>query len=253
MNTQADRYNQDSTYSKIYAHRTSDAYQASHSYTPESIIDSLEEYDDQELIALYQRGSMLALTEILNRYEPLLINYANRNHTLPIGREEILHHLTVIMIEALQTYDQDSGIPLAGYLKSKIKYGHWNLFQKARKVWQHEVIPDTSSSHSPASEPSLLDGDQEISHTDGSLHPLTPSVEEMVLGNYYHQALYHKLRLALHALNQQDKALIHDIYLEDLSMAEVARRAHCTRQNINYRHHKILNHLRQMLMQEYLQ
>ena len=74
MNTQADRYNQEPTDSKIYAHRTSDAYQASHSYTPESIIDSLEEYDDQELIALYQRGSMLALTEILNRYEPLLIN-----------------------------------------------------------------------------------------------------------------------------------------------------------------------------------
>ena len=115
MNTQVDSYNPHQTSATAYNYKKSDTH-APFPRHKTGNLQTIKDYEDQEIIELYQKGSLLALTEILNRYEPLLISYANRNHTLPIGREEVLHHLTVIMIEALQTYDLDSGIPLAVFL-----------------------------------------------------------------------------------------------------------------------------------------
>lgn len=186
----------------------------------------MNHYTDKQLAEAYQEGSTQALEELLHRYMPLILSYAKRQHTLTLGREEVIHQLILLFIEAIKAYDAQGPIPLAGYLQSKIHYGHWNLFKKVRRLWQHEILPLFQTRE---------DYDVEDSH------------EDAVLSSLCYKDLHKRLVEALQALSNRDKDLIYAIYFQGKSLAQYARDSQCSRQNITYRHSKILKSLKDSL------
>lgn len=225
----------------------------------------MNQYTDKQLAEAYQEGNTEALKELLTRYMPLILSYAKRQHTLTLGREEVIHQLILLFIEAIKAYDTDSSIPLAGYIHSKIHYGHWNLFKKVRRIWQHEILSifQTIGGHdigdnqeyqkvsSPSNQDSRL---IEASPSDSNYQELaktqpfsTSSVEEAVINTLCYTDMHKRLMKALSSLTKRDKDLIYAIYFQGKTLAQYARDSQCSRQNITYRHNKILQSLKESL------
>lgn len=226
-----------------------------------------QDKSDKDLVLLAQGGNKEAILELINRYRPLIISYGRRQHTLALGKEEVIQELILLFIQAIKTYQIKGPVPFAGFALSTIKYGHWNLFHKIRRIWQHEILPffqavdgsgaklgkqaddSQSTNYSPTSSNSLNTKDQAISLDKGNmgLSYHTSSVEEAVIQTFCQTDMNHRLIKALRGLKKREKELLYAIYFKGQSLADYARQEGCTRQNINYRHQKILRHLREQV------
>lgn len=226
-----------------------------------------QDKSDKDLVLLAQAGNKEAILELISRYRPLIISYGRRQHTLALGKEEVTQELILLFIQAIKSYQIKGPVPFAGFALSTIKYGHWNLFHKIRRIWQHEILPffqtvdgsqanlskqvddSQSTSYSPTSGNSLPTKGQAISLDKGNmgLTNHTSSVEEAVIQTFCQTDMNHRLIEALRGLKKREKELLYAIYFKGQSLADYARQEGCTRQNINYRHQKILRHLREQV------
>lgn len=92
----------------------------------------------QDLIGKAQQGEQAAFATICERFSGLVKKQAFQPHLRPLA-EEAQAQGWLAIAEGVKTYDPASGVPVAGYLESKVKYALWNLFKKERRRWQTEV------------------------------------------------------------------------------------------------------------------
>lgn len=105
------------------------------------------------LVAKAQQGDEEAFAEICGRFTGLVKKYANQPHLRPLG-EEAEAEAWLAVVKAVRTYRPASGVQIAGYIESQVKYTLWNLFKKERRKWQRETAADADSGDEG---PSLLD------------------------------------------------------------------------------------------------
>lgn len=226
-----------------------------------------QDKSDKDLVLLAQEGNKKAILELINRYRPLIISYGRRQHTLALGKEEVIQELIRLFIQAIKAYHVKGTVPFAGFALSTIKYGHWNLFHKVRRIWQHEILPffqavdgseanfskqvgDIQSTSYPLTSGSYLTTKNQaisLDKRDRGLSYHTSSVEDAVIQAFCQTDMNHRLIEALRGLKKREKELLYAIYFKGQSLADYARQEGCTRQNINYRHQKILQHLREQV------
>lgn len=64
----------------------------------------------------------------------------------------------------------------------------------------------------------------------------------------YHQDFVKKLDYAISTLSKEEQMLVHDIYFEEMTEQQLAKKLHMTQQNINYKKQKILKKLKTLLL-----
>lgn len=90
-----------------------------------------------------QQGDETAFTEICRRFRGLVKKYAHQPHLRPLG-EEAEAEAWLAVVSAVRTYRAETGVQVAGYIESQVKYRLWNLFKKERRKWEREVAADAS-------------------------------------------------------------------------------------------------------------
>jgi RNA polymerase sigma factor (sigma-70 family) len=92
-----------------------------------------------QLVKKAQMGDKEAFQEICTRFTGLVKKYAREAHLLPIAEEAEAQGWLAI-VEAVASYDEASGVHVAGYVDSKVKFAIWNLFKKERRIWQIQQL-----------------------------------------------------------------------------------------------------------------
>lgn len=93
-----------------------------------------------ELTALVQRaqaGDEAAFAEVCRRFGGLVKKLAFQPHIRAVA-DEAQAEGWLALVQAVKTYDAASGVPVAGYIESRVKYAVWNLFKRERRRWQGE-------------------------------------------------------------------------------------------------------------------
>lgn len=90
------------------------------------------------LVKKAQAGEEEALEEICRRFGGLVKKYAFQAHVRSIAQEAEGQGWLEVM-QGIRSYDEKSGVPFAGYLESRVKYGIWNLFKRERRRWEQEI------------------------------------------------------------------------------------------------------------------
>lgn len=93
------------------------------------------------LVRKAQAGDEQAVCEICERFTGLVKKYAYRPHMRTIV-EEALSQGWLEVVQGIRQYDEKSGVPFAGYMESRVKYGIWNLFKRERRRWENEAELD---------------------------------------------------------------------------------------------------------------
>ncbi|MEN6414802.1 MAG: sigma-70 family RNA polymerase sigma factor [Veillonellales bacterium] len=92
-----------------------------------------------DLVQQAQAGDEAAFTTICRRFEGLVKKQARQPHLRTIA-EDAEAEAWLAVVQAVKTYRPSVGVPVAGYIESKIKYALWNLFKCQRRNWQREVL-----------------------------------------------------------------------------------------------------------------
>jgi len=90
-----------------------------------------------ELVKKAQAGDALAVDEICLRFTGLVKKYAFQPHICSIA-EEAQGQGWLAVVQGIRQYDEQCGVPFAGYIESRVKYAVWNLFKRERRLWQQE-------------------------------------------------------------------------------------------------------------------
>ena len=79
-----------------------------------------------------------------------------------------------------------------------------------------------------------------------------PYLKDWSSDNYieqiHYQDLIEKLNYAISTLSKEEQMLVHDIYFEEMTEQQLAKKLHMTQQNINYKKQKILKKLKTLLL-----
>lgn len=100
-----------------------------------------------ELINLVRRaqaGDSQAVQDICLRFTGLVKKYAFQPHIRPIA-EEAQSQGWLAVVQGIKQFDENNGVPFAGFMESRVKYGIWNLFKRERRRWQQEGQLDGSN------------------------------------------------------------------------------------------------------------
>lgn len=171
-------------------------------------------------------------TELCHRYRPLIRKYA-RLSTHDSVKEDIESFLWVLFIEAIQRYESEGEVPFAGYVKSVIHYGHLRFYKKAVNQWRHEVtLP-------------LLSDDEGLAMDQ---FPDDIAIDQDVLAADEEHSLRRELWRAFKELPITQQELLHQIYQEKLSCAQIGNITHTTRQAVQQRHKRALQQLRSRMI-----
>lgn len=148
-----------------------------------------------------------AFAEICRRFTGLVKKYANQPHVAAV-REEALAEGWLAVAEAVQSYEQDSGVRFAGFVESRVKYAVWNLFKRERRRWQQELPVSGGGS-----------GDEEQG-TAGWLEMLADeqNVEELVENSFTVSAV----QQAISTLPVKQRVAVVRTLFEDARLSDVA-------------------------------
>ena len=79
-----------------------------------------------------------------------------------------------------------------------------------------------------------------------------PYLKDWSSDNYieqiHHQDFIEKLNYAISTLSKEEQTIIHDIYFEEMTEQQLAKKLHMTQQNINHKKQKILKKLKTLLL-----
>ncbi|SDD78024.1 RNA polymerase sigma factor FliA [Sporomusa acidovorans DSM 3132] len=148
-----------------------------------------------------------AFAEICRRFTGLVKKYANQPHVAAV-REEALAEGWLAVAEAVQSYDQHTGVRFAGFVESRVKYAVWNLFKRERRRWQQELPVSGGGS-----------GDEERENTSW-LETLADdqNVEELVENSFTVKAV----QQAIGTLPAKQRVAVVRTLLEDARLSDVA-------------------------------
>ena len=97
-----------------------------------------------ELVQQSQGGDEESFTEICRRFGGLVKKHAFQPHLRPVADEAQCQGWLAVA-EAVKSYDPGSGVPVAGYIESKVRFALWNLFKRERRRWQTELAIEQGS------------------------------------------------------------------------------------------------------------
>lgn len=80
-----------------------------------------------------------AMELLLDKYRGLIYKAAYQSHLTGI-REEAISEAYLSFYQAVQTFDENVGVPFAGYAKRRVYAGVHNLFRRYLRIWQHELL-----------------------------------------------------------------------------------------------------------------
>lgn len=83
----------------------------------------------------YYNSSMATVLD----FTPLVLKYS-RNRS-----EDVRAEAWLAVVEAMNSYDLTKGVPLAGYVKSRVKFAVWNMIKKQQRQWQHEITMENTN------------------------------------------------------------------------------------------------------------
>jgi RNA polymerase sigma factor (sigma-70 family) len=91
-----------------------------------------------KLVRQAQQGDQASFNEISRKFTGLVRKYARQAHVRAVC-EEAEAEAWLAVAEAVSRYDEKSGVPVAGFIESKVKFAVWNLFKREKRRWQQEV------------------------------------------------------------------------------------------------------------------
>jgi RNA polymerase sigma factor (sigma-70 family) len=144
-------------------------------------------------------GDIESLEELIKRMYPLLSSGIRKSFSDFQDREDMLQDGNLELILALKDFDPGKGVPILGYLKSRIRYFYMN----AKKP------PEALSLNAPYGE----EEDEFISFLESDTDILEEIIEaESII----------ELRRAIKALPDMQNRVIVDLFFNDLSLGETA-------------------------------
>lgn len=177
--------------------------------------------NDINLVTAAQDGDTLAATELYRRYLPLI--HATARTFFTRDRDELLAVIRFAFWEAVGRYDKSRGVPVAGYLKTQLRYAAWNACAKQTRTDQRESGGDTDTL------------------------PLSAPSREQPDATFDRKQIYRALRAALLTLPPHQRCVIDGLFFRQQTRGELARELHCTPQAISALKRRALDALRQKL------
>ena len=177
--------------------------------------------NDIDLVTAAQDGDMLAATELYRRYLPRI--HATARTFFTRDRDKLLAVIRFAFWEAVGRYDKNRGVPVAGYLKTRLRYAAWNACAKRARTDQRESGSDTDAL------------------------PLAALSREQPDATYDRKQIYRELHAALLSLPQRQRRVIYGLFFTQQTRGELARELHCTPQAISALKRRAFNALRRKL------
>lgn len=145
-------------------------------------------------------GDMESLHELIKQMYPLLSSAIRKSFSDFQDRDDLLQDGNLELILALKDFDPGIGVPILGYLKSRIRYFYMN----AKKP------PETFSLNAPYGE----EEDEFINFFESD----TDILEEIIKAESIME-----LRRVIEALPDMQKRVIVDLFYNGLSLGETAK------------------------------
>jgi len=180
------------------------------------------------LTAKAQQGDEEAFAEICGRFKGLVKKYANQPHLRPLG-EEADAEAWLAVVKAVRMYRPESGVQIAGYIESQVKYTLWNVFKKERRKWQSETAAEADCGEEGAS---LLNTLQASDNVEAAVERIELSQE---------------LRCALAALPERQNRAVILTLVEGRRLIEAGRELGVSPQAVHNLQQRGLVRLRTML------
>lgn len=177
--------------------------------------------NDIDLLTAAQDGDTLAATVLYRRYLPLM--HATARTFFTRDRDELLAVIRFAFWDAVDRYDKNRGVPVAGYLKTQLRYAAWNACAKRARTDQRESGGDTDAL------------------------PLAAPSREQPDAMYDRKQIYRALHAALLTLPQRQRRVIYALFFTQQTRGELARELHCTPQAISALKRRALDALRRQL------
>lgn len=191
-------------------------------YTNESLNEPLNESSLYYAIEAAQQGDKSAITSLCKDYEPLIKKYASVRQ-VACEAKDMESELWIIFLKALKEYNMNGSVPFPGFIKSRIRYGQYNIFRKWRHHWQNEVpgLTVTGSDNDNTSAENSL-------NLEDIINP-SPAAESDYLNRYNRELL----KKAFSKLQPLQRQLLHAYYFKNQSLADIGRRFNITRQAVH--------------------
>lgn len=172
--------------------------------------------------------AMAALTLLCHRYRPLLYKYIRTKMTYT-EMEDMEGLLWLLFIESVKIFNPDASVPFAGFIKSRIKFGHYNTFQKLQLQWNREVPAQFyAQSDDPDAKTNYI---EVIDSADTANLALTHCEVE-------------RLRNALSTLPQAHKDLLLAVHYEQRMLKDIAKERGISKQAMSKHYRRALALLR---------
>lgn len=153
----------------------------------------------EQLADEVRAGKMESLEEIIDRMYPLLSSCIRKGCWNHQEREDLLQEGRLGLMEALREYDPEKGVPVLGFLSSRLRYLYLGMKRPQAMMSLNESYGDDEDEFL-----NLLESDTDI-------------LEE-VLG----AETINEVRIAVSTLPEVQKRVIVDLFYNDLSLSETA-------------------------------
>lgn len=135
------------------------------------------------LLLSAKSGDLIAVQELLLKYENLLKKAAGQHHLYSI-REEAYAEAMMGLYTAIMDFDESLGIPFAGFAKSRVYQAVHNLFRKYVRIWQHEVALSGSDEGDDGNTVELFVDDLQIAESVSLKIDVQRALQQMPAAQY---------------------------------------------------------------------
>ncbi|MBO5650610.1 MAG: sigma-70 family RNA polymerase sigma factor [Selenomonas sp.] len=185
--------------------------------------------EENELIALAQKGSKNACEKLLATYEGLFKNMSRRYAYTPTGKtlaDDMVGILHLAFMEAIRDFEPAHGTNFAAFLQSRLHGAVYKAFKHACSYSQHTAHP-------------IIANREDCPDYFDTLENHQPLPENQILAQ-------DELRRILHNLTSAEKRLLHLIYVQELPQIKAARILHITPQAISKRKQNLIAKLKKL-------
>lgn len=145
-------------------------------------------------------GKMESLEELINRMYPLLSSCIRKGGWNPQEKEDLLQEGRLGLMEALKVYDPEKGVPVLGFLNSRLRYLYLGMKRPQSMMSLNESYGEDEGEFLD-----LLESDTDI-------------LEEIVGAETINE-----VRKAVSCLPEVQQRVIVDLFYNGLSLSETAR------------------------------
>lgn len=184
------------------------------------------EKDENELIDCAQKGDKQACSQLLAAYEGLMVHMSRRYQYTPTGKllaEDARGILNLAFIEAIRDFDLHSHVHFAAFLQSRLHGAIYKAFRKTCSCQQHTTHPEAATT-------------EEGSAWYDTIASTIPTPERTCIARA-------ELTNICRQLSAAEKRLLSLIYLQGLTLKNIAQQLHLTPGAVSKQKAKLIAHL----------